>query len=55
MEKYDEVYNKYFEMFGEYYPNMPSSLDDDAQIAQMEECIATGKPVIQDTSEGRKY
>lgn len=55
MDKYDEIFKKYYETFGEYYPNMPSSLDDEAQIAQMEECIKTRKPIIQDTSDGRKY
>lgn len=53
--KHEEVYLKYAEAFNEEYPTEPGGLDEEHQIAEMEECIRTGKPIVQDTSDGTIY
>ncbi|MDE6869597.1 MAG: hypothetical protein K2J75_02615 [Clostridia bacterium] len=53
--RYEEVYLKYAEVFDEEYPTEPGGLDEEHQIAEMEECIRRGKPISQDTSRGTVY
>lgn len=43
-KKYEEANQRYFEKFGEYYPNMPCSFGAEEQIEDMEKCIKSGKP-----------
>lgn len=51
--KYYQTLKRYNETFDEGFPNMPCSLDAEEQIVLMEECLRTGKPVMQDTSDGQ--
>ena len=43
-ERYEETNKRYYEKFGEYYPNMPCSFGAEEQIEDMEKCIKSGKP-----------